>query len=101
MDDLISRKELRNAMYHETFEVDSDLQRWDGGCWIRYKLFENVIDSIPSKQLPANETEVEPIKFMDGVVKRFRCGNCQLNLMYASFGRWDYCPRCGRKVKWK
>lgn len=50
MDDLISRQQLREAMYHEAFEKDSDLQRWDGGCWIRYKLFEIVIDKLPSRQ---------------------------------------------------
>ena len=50
MDDLISRQQLREAMYHEAFEKDSDLQRWDNGCWIRYKLFENVINNLPSAQ---------------------------------------------------
>lgn len=50
MDDLISRQQLRAAMYHEAFEKDSDLQKWDSGCWIRYKLFENVIDNLPSAQ---------------------------------------------------
>ena len=48
MSDLISREELRQRMYHEAFETDSDLQKWDSGCWIRYKLFENVIEGIPS-----------------------------------------------------
>lgn len=38
---------LREKMYHEAFETDTDLQRWDSGCWIRYKLFENVIESMP------------------------------------------------------
>ena len=50
MDDVIYRQVLRDAMYHEAFEVDSDLQKWDGGCWIRYKMFENVVDKIPSAQ---------------------------------------------------
>lgn len=51
MDDLISRQQLREAMYNEAFEKDSDLQRWDNGCWIRFKLFENVINNLPSAQL--------------------------------------------------
>ena len=50
MADLIDRQELRKAMYHEAFETDSDEQRWDGGCWIRYKMFERVLDSLPSAQ---------------------------------------------------
>ena len=49
-DDTISRQALKDAMYHEAFEVDSELQKWDGGCWIRYKMFENVIDDVPSAQ---------------------------------------------------
>ena len=48
MDDLISRQALQNAMYHEAFETDSDMQKWDNGCWIRYKLFENVVEALPS-----------------------------------------------------
>lgn len=50
MSDLISRQELRRAMYHEAMEKDSDEQKWDSGCWIRYKMFERVIDSMPSVQ---------------------------------------------------
>ena len=46
--DYISREELRQAMYHEAFETDTNLQKWDGGCWIRYKLFENVIEHLPA-----------------------------------------------------
>ena len=51
MSDLILREELKRRMYHEAFETDSDLQKWDSGCWIRYKLFENVIDTIPSAEI--------------------------------------------------
>ena len=57
MDDLISRQTMREAMYHEAMEKDSDEQRWDGGCWIRYKMFERVIESIPSEPqwIPCSE----------------------------------------------
>lgn len=47
---LIDRDELRNAMYHEAMEKDSDEQQWNGGCWIRYKMFERVVGSIPIMQ---------------------------------------------------
>jgi len=50
MADLIDRQELRKAMYHEAFETDSDEQMWDSGCWIRYKMFERILDSMPSAQ---------------------------------------------------
>lgn len=50
MADLIDRQELRRAMYHEAFDKDTKDQRWDSGCWIRYRMFERIIDSIPSAQ---------------------------------------------------
>lgn len=50
MDDLISRQALRSEMYHEAFEKDTEDQRWDSGCWIRYRMFERVIDRQPSAQ---------------------------------------------------
>ena len=45
--DLIERDALNNAMYHEAFETDSEWQKWDNGCWIRYKMFERNIESAP------------------------------------------------------
>lgn len=39
-------KELEEKMYHESFEVDSDMQKWDSGFWIRYRLFENVLSEV-------------------------------------------------------
>lgn len=47
MSDLIDRLAFRKAMYHEAMEKDSDEQKWDSGCWIRYKMFERVLDSMP------------------------------------------------------
>ena len=37
---LVDANELSANMYHDAFETDSDFQRWDSGCWVRYKLFE-------------------------------------------------------------
>lgn len=45
---LIDADVLRERMYHDAFEMDSDMQKWDGGCWIRYKMFENAIDDAPT-----------------------------------------------------
>lgn len=44
----INKEELNGAMYREAFQKDSNLQKWDSGCWIRYKLFEKVLESIPT-----------------------------------------------------
>lgn len=49
MTEFIDRHALCEKMYHEAFEKDSDLQRWDSGCWIRYKLFEQCLFSIPKQ----------------------------------------------------
>ena len=47
---LIDADDLRQAMYHEAFETYTDLQKWDSGCWIRYKLFEKVLEAMPLAQ---------------------------------------------------
>ena len=39
---------LMAVMYHEAFETDSDRQKWDSGCWIRYKTFEEHIANAPT-----------------------------------------------------
>lgn len=83
MDDYISRQELKNQMYHEAFEKDSDMQRWDSGCWIRYKLFENCIESIPS----APVREVKRGRWLDGY-----CSCCGKRTVW---DETDFCPNCG------
>lgn len=52
---IIDADALAEAMYHEAFETDSDMQKWDSGCWIRYKLFENTIDAQPTIKAAAPE----------------------------------------------
>lgn len=54
--DLIDRDEFSCAMYHEAFEVNSPMQKWESGCWIRYKMFERLIDSAPVV-IPAERSE--------------------------------------------
>lgn len=47
-DRLISADALRQRMYNDAFETDTEMQRWDGGCWIRYKMFENALEDAPT-----------------------------------------------------
>lgn len=49
---LIDADKLSADMYHEAFEKDSDMQKWDSGCWIRYKMFENVLKAQPTVEAP-------------------------------------------------
>ena len=40
--------QLERIMYRKAFETDSDMQKWDSGCWIRYKMFENSMEEMPT-----------------------------------------------------
>lgn len=35
-------------MYHEAFETDTTMRKWDSGCWIRYKMFERMEEDAPT-----------------------------------------------------
>lgn len=53
---LIDADALRRAMYREAFETDSPMQKWDSGCWIRYKMFERAEENAPTI-VPAEEVQ--------------------------------------------
>ena len=91
---LIDADALSMAMYHEAMEKDSDFQRWDSGCWIRYKLFENVLKAQPT-------IEAEPVRHGKWIEKSTGgehfacCSEC-------GYVEWDtlhnYCPNCGARM---
>ena len=62
----INEETLRKLMYEEAFEKDSDMQKWDSGCWIRYKLFENCLEAVPAED----------------VVEVVRCRECYFRALY-------------------
>lgn len=39
---------LEREMYYNAFATDTGLQKWDSGLWIRYKMFKNVLDKVPT-----------------------------------------------------
>lgn len=43
--------EVEKAIYRQCFEYDNDedMQKWDSGNWIRYKLFENVMEKLKKR----------------------------------------------------
>lgn len=45
---LIDADALSDAMYRKSFETDDGRQKWDGGLWIRYKVFEETRDEAPT-----------------------------------------------------
>ena len=99
-DDLISRDDLSRRMYHEVFEVDNGMNRWDSGLWIRYKIFENVI-----KEVPAVEPERKIGKWIKvgHFGRSYKCNQCgnYLDFDGVNSGRGDanYCPNCGAEMR--
>ena len=91
MDDLISRQTLKQTMYHEAFEIDTEMQKWDGGCWIRYKLFEKIVDIIPSVQPEQKTGQWISNRHTDTVL----CSECK-----KCYGdEFKFCPNCGAKME--
>lgn len=77
----IDANELRAMMYHGAFEEDSGLQRWDGGCWIRYKMFENALEQIGAadvvevsrvRQVLLSEFGEEETEAVDALMERMK-----------------------------
>lgn len=75
---LIDADALRETMYHEAFETDTDMQRWDGGCWIRYKMFENALKNAPTID----------------AVEVVRCKDCKYNWVTSYNHGVQDDPRC-------
>ena len=82
---------FKREMYHEAFETDTDMQRWDSGCWIRYKLFEEILKKQPTADVRENvHGEWTKIHW-----KAFRCSECKKVSEYFT----DFCPNCGADMK--
>lgn len=103
MSNLIDRATLKEAVYQEAFEKDSREARWDSGLWIRYKLFERVLDSVPAmpEQKKGKWIGVEADGYADGSLAYdvWECSECG----YEHDGEEDtltpYCPMCGAKME--
>ena len=71
---LIDADALGNKMYHEAFENDASynesnpMAKWDSGLWIRYKLFENTINDVPT-------IKTKEVKYFDEDEKVWRIGS--------------------------
>ncbi len=91
---LIDADELRRRMYDEVFEKDSEEQRWDSGCWIRYRLFEKIL-----KDQPTIEPEHKTGKWIKKGGKHI-CPNCGSGYDNAQLPySFNYCPNCGCKME--
>ena len=95
---LIDADDFANRMYHEAFEKDSDLQKWDSGCWIRYKLFENVLREQPSAQpeiIRCKDCEHWRERKYLKTTKRY-VHFCRFNAIYTEAD--DYCSKAERRT---
>ena len=90
---LIDVDKLNAEMYHEAYETDTDLQKWENGCWIRYKMYENAtdnaptVDAVPMSVIDNIITEIEQIRKED-----MECDGCSdmgmvLDIIYKLIGR--------------
>lgn len=108
----VSIEDLRSEMYEAAFEEDSGLQKWDGGCWIRYKLFENVLEKLPTVKVgpPRSGKWIKVGGYFtpggDAVWKCSECGKgvhvygveaASYNAEVAD-GQWVACPNCGARM---
>ena len=99
MSRLIDADALSERMYHDAFETDSDMQRWDNGCWIRYKMFENAIKDAPTVEpkRKMGKWVDEPVykQTMDGKTRdRYTyCSVCKVIYEYG-YRSW-FCSNCG------
>ena len=89
---LIDADALIDRMYHEAFETDSEMQKWDSGCWIRYKMFENAIDDAPTIE-PKRGEWIDRSGGIEGAWNYCSvCGEQAIDL-------YDFCPNCGADAK--
>ena len=94
---LIDADALRRAMYHEAMEKDSDEQKWDSGCWIRYKMFERIIEAQPTIE-PERKTG-KWLKLYTGNYKCSVCGDWWGNDDNDMVEDFKYCPYCGCEME--
>ena len=95
-DRLIRAEALRQRMYHDAFETDTEMQRWDGGCWVRYKMFENALEDAPTIDA---ETTKHGHNLIGGT--QFECSACGYyndDTTRGTTRTFNYCPHCGAKM---
>ena len=101
MFDYIKRKHIEQRMYYEAFENDASydeknpMAKWDSGLWIRYKLFENVLASIPSADVIESKLGKWIYQFRDSENEEYRCSRCNC----IGDNGWAFCPHCGAYMK--
>lgn len=93
--DLIDKEKLAADMYKACFIEDyyfnKGMQKWDNGNWIRYKVFEKILEKQPSAEKTGKWIDVEN----DIDYYPFMCSECYETVIK----RTNYCPNCGAKME--
>lgn len=92
---------LREKMFHEAFEKDSQDQKWDSGCWIRYHMFENAVDSIPTADVVERKRGKWIVIMNESNITfdECKCSECGV-VEYFNKGwkKFKFCPNCGAEM---
>lgn len=86
---------LNERMYHDAFETDSDMQKWDSGCWIRYKMFENALADAPTIDPVKHGHWYDEPNYLGTSKTMYFCSYCGS----ASYREDPYCWHCGAKMQ--
>ena len=99
---LIDADALIDRLYNDAFETDTDMQKWDSGCWVRYKLVKTDIDEQPTikpkkgkwirHENPRYSYDREQGDVNAGV--HYTCSECN----HISW-TYNYCPNCGADMR--
>ena len=98
--DLISREKFREQMYHRCFEVDNDpnMQKWESGNWLRWKLFEEELDKAPSAERKGKWIVEHGILMYDGIYgDMFYCSECGTH--ERDVDGLNFCSNCGADMR--
>lgn len=95
---MIDADDFGNRMYHEVFEKDSEDQKWDSGCWMRYKLFERVLREQPTIEPMRKKGRWKRRLVDSGFNADWHCSECGWETAIEEHG-YNYCPNCGARME--
>jgi rubrerythrin len=105
---VIDADEFERAMYHEAFENDASydernpMAKWESGLWIRYKMFENCLEKMPTIEPKRGEWIFKTVfpndksEFPMGYLVCSVCGSHHSNSTPC-----NYCDNCGADMRIK